>query len=99
MLYSNISVLRDMCFTTKCVGFPGGSVVKNPPANVGDMVLIPGSGNPCRRKWQPTSVFLPGKSHGQRGHGILQEQATVHGVVKVRHNLATKQLQQGQLNV
>ena len=26
------------------VGFPGGSVVKNPPANAGDMGLIPGSG-------------------------------------------------------
>ena len=25
-------------------GFPGGSAVKNPPANAGDMVLIPGSG-------------------------------------------------------
>ena len=24
--------------------FPGGSVVKNPPANAGDMTLIPGSG-------------------------------------------------------
>ena len=21
---------------------------------------------PCRRKWQPTPVFLPGKFHGQR---------------------------------
>ena len=21
---------------------------------------------PCRRKWQPTPVFLPGKSHGQK---------------------------------
>ena len=21
---------------------------------------------PCRRKWQPTPVFLPGKSHGPR---------------------------------
>jgi len=21
---------------------------------------------PCRRKWQPTPVLLPGKSHGQR---------------------------------
>ena len=26
------------------LGFPGVSVVKNPPANVGDMGLIPGSG-------------------------------------------------------
>ena len=26
------------------MGFPGGSVVKNPPANAGDMGLIPGLG-------------------------------------------------------
>ena len=26
------------------MGFPGGSVVKNPPANAGDLGLIPGSG-------------------------------------------------------
>ena len=25
------------------MGFPGGSVVKNPPANSGDLGLIPGS--------------------------------------------------------
>ena len=42
-------------------GFPGGSVVKNPPADAGDSDWIP-----WRRKWQPTTVFLPGKSHGQR---------------------------------
>ena len=40
---------------------------------------------PWRRKWQPTSVFLPGKSHGQEAW-----QATVHGVARVRHDLATK---------
>ena len=32
---------------------------------------------PWRRKWQPTPLFLPGKSHGQRAW-----QATVHGVTK-----------------
>ena len=43
----------------------GGSVVKNLP--VGDVSSIPGLGSfPCRRKWQPTPVLLPGKSHGQR---------------------------------
>ena len=26
------------------MGFPGGAVVKNPPASVGDMGLIPGPG-------------------------------------------------------
>ena len=48
-------------------GFPGGSVVKNSPANAGDVGSIPGwVGKICwRRKWQPTPVFLPGKSHGQ----------------------------------
>ena len=53
-------------------------VVKNPPANAGevrDVGLIPGSGrSPWRRKWQPTPVFLSGKSHGQRslaGYSLL----------------------------
>ena len=45
-------------------------VVKNPPANAGDVRdtgLIPGLGNsPWRRKRQPTPVFLPEESHGQR---------------------------------
>ena len=49
-------------------GFPGGAVVKNPPANGGDAVSIPGSGRfPWSRKWQPAPVFLPGKVHGLRG--------------------------------
>ena len=51
-------------------GFPGGSVVKNPPANARDgrrhgfdswVRKIP-----WRMKGQPTKVFLPGKSHGQK---------------------------------
>ena len=41
--------------------------VKNPPANARDSSSIPGSGRfPWRRAWQPTPVFLPGESHGQR---------------------------------
>ena len=41
-------------------GFPGGSVVENPPANAGDASSIPGLGRfPWRRAWQPTPVFLP----------------------------------------
>ena len=27
---------------------------------------------PWRRKWQPTPVFLPGKSHGQKFQGGVQ---------------------------
>ena len=57
--------------------FPGGSVVKNPPANEGDArdALDTWIGKiPWRRKWQPTPVFLAGKFHGQRS---LVD--TVHG--------------------
>ena len=42
-------------------------MVKNLPANAGDLGLIRGSGRfPWRRAWQPIPVFLPGKFHGQR---------------------------------
>ena len=43
-------------------------MVKNPPAkagDVGDAGSILGK-IPWRRAWQPTPVFLPGESHGQR---------------------------------
>ena len=47
--------------------YPGGIVVKNPPANAGDAKdadLIPESGRSL--KWQPTLVLLSGKFHGQK---------------------------------
>ena len=42
---------------------------------------------PWRRKWQPTSVFLPGKSYGQ---GSLAGYSP-WGHKRVGHHLATKQ--------
>ena len=41
---------------------------------------------PWRRKWQPTPVFLPGKSHGQRSLAGYRPQ----GCKRVGHNLVTK---------
>ena len=60
------------------LGFPGGSVVKNPPANAEDMGSIPGSGR------------APGGGKGNRlQHSCLGNPmdrgtwwATVHGVTK-----------------
>ena len=57
--------------------FPGGSVVKNPPADAGD---ARGSGSvsglgrsPGESGGQPTSVIFPGKSRGQRSpEGYIQ---------------------------
>jgi len=42
-----------------------------------------------RRKWQPTPVFLPGKSHKQRNLGAYNP----WGLKRVRHNWVTKQQQ------
>ena len=54
----------------KNTGFPGGSVGKNPPASARRLRrhgFNPWVGkSPWRRVCQPTSVFSPGKSHGQR---------------------------------
>ena len=53
-------------------------VVRNPPANLGDKrdtASIPG-----RRAWQPTPVFLPGESYGQRSL------AGYSPYTRVRHN-------------
>ena len=52
-------------------GFPGGSEGKASAYNVGDpglpTMLDPWVGKiPWRRKWQPTPVLLPRKSHGLR---------------------------------
>ena len=60
------------------MGFPGGSVVKNLPADAGDSGLIPGSGR------------SPGVGNGNPLHDFCQENsmgrgawmATVHGVAK-----------------
>ena len=43
-----------------------GSVVKNLPAMQKMRVQSLGGKHPLKKKWQPTPVFLPGKSHGRR---------------------------------
>ena len=62
-----IPLVYNIGTTRYYMGFPGGSVVKNPPANAGDVGSILGLGKiPWKRKWQPSPVLLPGKPHGQR---------------------------------
>ena len=60
------------------VGVPCGSLVKNLLANAGDRIRTLGQKMFWRRKWHPTPVFLPEKSHGQRDlwamvHGVTEE--------------------------
>ena len=55
-------------------------VVENPPANAGDARFNPWVGKILwRRKWQPTPVFLPRESHGQRSLAGY----TVYGVTEL----------------
>ena len=71
------------------LGFPGGAVVKNLPANAGDprdLDSIPGWGrSPGGGNGNPFQHFLPGQPHRQ---GSLAGY-TVHGVAKSRTRLST----------
>ena len=81
------------------MGFLGDAVVTNPPANTGDRRLRfnPWVWKiPWNRKWQPTPVFLTGKSHGQRslvgawGH---KKSDTVKGTRMAWHGWLHRNLQ------
>ena len=82
--------------------FPSGTVVKRPPAMLETcrrhrfdpwIEKIP-----WRRKWQPTPVFLPGKSHGQRrlvGYspwGCKESDTTehAHSAMKNKHSWGSR---------
>ena len=65
---------------------------KDSPAKAedrGDMGSIPGSRR-CPREWQPTPVFLPVESHGQKS---LMGYTTM-GLQRVRQDWATEHLKQ-----
>ena len=59
-------------------GFPGGSVVKKPPANAGDTGSIPGLGRSLEEEMATHSCILAWKNHMDRGAWW----ATVHGFTK-----------------
>ena len=52
-------------FNVSYNGFPGGSVVENPPQDLGNVGLIPGLGRFPGEGMATHSSILPGKSCGQ----------------------------------
>ena len=78
-----LSILNIAVYTHPILSFPSGLAGKESTCNAvdtGDSGLFPRLRRfPWRRKWQTTSVSLPGESHGQRSLA-----ATVHGVAKSR---------------
>ena len=66
------------------MGFPGGSVVKNPPSNAGDVGSIPGSERSLGEgSGNPLQYSCLGNA---RDRGVWQ--ATVHGVMKSQTRLS-----------
>ena len=72
--YSSLDFLVLPIIEFSCLGHVGICMMlrlgKESACNArdaGDEDLILGLGrSPWRRAWQPTSIFLPGESHGQR---------------------------------
>ena len=72
------------------MGFPGGSVVKKPPAIAGDTGSIPGpERSPREGNGNPLQYSCLGNPMARRAW-----QATVHGVPRVIYDLVLKQQQQ-----
>ena len=54
---------RNLTEVNELRGFPGGSVIKNLPANAGGMGSIPGLGrSPGEGNWKPAQYCCPGNS-------------------------------------
>ena len=76
------------CYFVKIIGSPGSLVVKNPPANAGDLGSIPGqgrfpqegNGNPLQSSWTIPWTEEPGRLHSK-------------GSQRVGHDLVTGQQQ------
>ena len=68
-------------------GFPGASVVKNPPANAGDVGLIPGSERSLEEEMATHLRILAARISWTEEPGGLQ----FLPLQRVRHNLETKQ--------
>ena len=60
------TIFKNYTLFIVTMGFPGGSAVKNSPTIQRHGFDTWVGKIPWRRKWQPTPVFLPGESHGQR---------------------------------
>ena len=67
----------ESIYTCMYMGFPGGSVVKNPPAKQEMQVLSLGRVDPLEKEMQPTPIFFLGNPMDRGAWG-----ATVQRVAK-----------------
>ena len=75
---NNIQKKRERLWLKKCLGFPGGSGIKESACTVGDLGLIPGSGrSPAEGNSYPLQYSC---LENPKGRGAWR--ATIHGITK-----------------
>ena len=80
---SMLSMIHN-CYFVKIIGSPGSLVVKNPPANAGDLGLIPGqgrfpqegNGNPLQSSLTIPWTEEPGRLHSKGSQRVGHELVT-----------------------
>ena len=79
--------MSNIHLPSRIQGFPGSSVVKNPPANAGDAGLIPGLGRSLEKEMATHSIILAWEIPWTEEAGGLRSMQ----LLRVRHDLVTKQ--------
>ena len=82
VLHHFILEMRKLKLSSLSWGFPGGSVVKNPPANAGDVGSIPGQEDPLEEEMATHSSTLAWEIPWTEEPGRLQSM----GLQRVGHN-------------
>ena len=78
VIFSSFLLFDVWLLSSHAMGFPGGSVAKNPPGNAGDIDSIPESGgSPGEENGNPLQYSCLGNPMDRRAW-----QAIVHGVTK-----------------
>ena len=87
--------LLALCYARYSRGFPGGSVVKNPPANAGDAGSVPGSGRFLRRNLKKEEMATHSNTLAWKIPWTERSLvgSSPWGHKRVRHNPATTQHQ------
>ena len=87
---SDLHLLSSYGLNTNVLGFPGGSVVKNPPATAGDMGLIPELGRSAGGNGSPLQYSCLGISMGRGAwqtivHGVTESQIPLNDQQQMHH--------------
>ena len=90
-----LSILNTAVCTTRQSQLPRWLIGKESTCQAGDGFNPWVGKSPSRRKWQPTPVFLPGKSQGQKnlvGYSPWRHKRAGHGLAAKQQQYANPKL-------